>query len=157
MKRGIFLILFLLVFVIGCNQQAESEESQELQENTTGENADASGVVYQPYTKENYEKALSENKFVFLNFYANWCPICKRERPDIVNALKEISREDLVALEVNYNDDQTDENEKALAKKFGVTYQHTKVIVNSNEEELFRTLESLNRNELKEKIVNSLP
>ncbi|MBI4159117.1 redoxin domain-containing protein [Candidatus Woesearchaeota archaeon] len=156
MKRGIFLILFLLVFVVGCNQQFESEKSQELQENIIGENADVSGVAYQSYTKEAYETALNEGKFVFLNFYANWCPICKMERPDIVNALKGISGEDLVALEVNYNDDQTDENEKALAKKFGVTYQHTKVIVDSNEKELFRTLESLNKDKLKEKIVNSL-
>jgi hypothetical protein len=31
----------------------------------------------------------------------------------------------VVALRVNYNDSDTDEDEKALAKEFGVTYQHT--------------------------------
>ena len=154
MKGRVIFILLLFIFV-GCNKQASNDVSL-IDQEVLKDNVATAGIAYNSYTQESYEQALSEGKFVFLNFYANWCPICKREKPDVVNALKEISREDIAAFEVNYNDDETDENEKALAKKFGITYQHTKVIVDKNEKEFFRTLESLEKEELKTKIISSL-
>ncbi len=160
MKR--FIILFLLIFLVGCNKTAVDNPdvfNNEIAETSNEQNFSTfqNNVDYKPYTREEYELTLSEGKFVFLNFYANWCPICKRERPDVVNALEEIDRNDLVAFEVNYNDGETDDNEKMLAKKLGVTYQHTKIIIDKNEKEIFRTLEILNKKDLKNKILNYLP
>ena len=81
------------------------------------------------FNKADYDKALKEKKKILLYFYANWCPICKREQPDTFAVFDEINDADLIGFRVNYRDSDTDSDEEALAKEFGVSYQHTKVIL----------------------------
>lgn len=40
----------------------------------------------------------------------------------------------MVGFRANYNDDETDAAEKALAQQLGVTYQHTKIIFKNGAE-----------------------
>jgi len=86
------------------------------------------------FNKADYEKALAEEKMIVLYFFANWCPTCKEE---VTNALypafDELDLEGVVGFRVNYNDNQTDNDEKDLAREFGVAYQHTKVFVKDGE------------------------
>lgn len=84
---------------------------------------------YLEFNKADYEKALSQNKIIFLDFYANWCPICRVEAPELQAGFNDLSTDSVVGFRVNFNDSDTSEEEKALAKEFGVTYQHTKVIL----------------------------
>lgn len=65
-----------------------------------------------------------------LFFYAAWCPTCKPADADFKANSDQIP-EDVTVIRVNYNDDDTDEAEKALAKKYAVTYQHTYVEIDS--------------------------
>jgi thiol-disulfide isomerase/thioredoxin len=88
-----------------------------------------------------YEKAIASNKIVFLDFYANWCPICREESPNLRAGFDALETDKVVGFRVNYNDSDTDENEKALAKEFGIVYQHTKVIL-KNGKEVSKSLES---------------
>ena len=81
------------------------------------------------FTKADYDSAIKTNKLVVLYFYANWCPICKKEFPIMQEAFNELETDAVVGFRVNYNDDQTDDTEKNLAREFGVAYQHTKVFV----------------------------
>lgn len=107
------------------------------------------------FDKDSYEAALSEGKYVFMDFYANWCPICKAEEPEIKAAFNELSTGNVVGFRVNYNDDQTDENEKALAKKLGVAYQHTKIVVAPDEKVVSRTLKQQSKQEVLDQIKES--
>ena len=107
------------------------------------------------FDKESYDAALNEGKYVFLDFYANWCPICKAEEPEIKAAFNELSTGNVVGFRVNYNDDQTDENEKALAKKLGVAYQHTKIVVAPDEKVASRTLKQQSKQEVLDQIKES--
>ncbi len=84
---------------------------------------------YIEFNKADYDKALSENKKILLYFYASWCPICKKEQPETLAAFNELNDPDLIGFRVNYKDGDDDADEKALAQKFGVAYQHTKVIL----------------------------
>jgi len=81
-----------------------------------------------------YDQALASDKVVVLYFYANWCPICRGEEPLIIDGFNELDRDDIVGLRVNFNDSETDAFEKELAKKYGVTYQHTKIFLKDGRE-----------------------
>lgn len=88
------------------------------------------------FVKADYDKAVASDKLVVLYFYANWCPICRAEFPRMQAAFNEISGDDVIAFRVNYNDNQTDDDEVALARQFGVGYQHTKVFVKNGQQVL---------------------
>ncbi|MBI3459265.1 redoxin domain-containing protein [Candidatus Azambacteria bacterium] len=81
------------------------------------------------YNKADYNAAIASDKLVVLYFYANWCPLCVKEFPLMQEVFNELTTDKVVGFRVNYNDSDTDSNEIALARQFGVAYQHTKVFV----------------------------
>ena len=81
------------------------------------------------FNQKDYEAALTEGKIVYLEFYANWCPICRAQEDDLIEGINELTRADVAGFRVNFKDDQTDENEKALAAKYKIPYQHHKIVV----------------------------
>ncbi len=68
--------------------------------------------------------ALADHGTVVLFFKASWCPSCKTVDADI-KANRASIKEGLTILEVDYD------NSAALKQKYGVTYQHTFVQVDS--------------------------
>jgi len=88
---------------------------------------------YIDYNKEDYDKALAEGKTVVLYFYASWCPICRVEQSSTFSAFNELQLPNVVGFRVNFKDSDTTDDEIELAKQFGVTYQHTKVIIKNGE------------------------
>ena len=83
---------------------------------------------YVVYSKKTLAKASDKRRVLY--FYANWCPIC---RPADANFKENVGRipQDLVLIRVNYNDSDTDQEEKDLAQKYGITYQHTFVQIDA--------------------------
>lgn len=78
--------------------------------------------VYEAYSPEKVTAAGSNKVLLF--FYADWCPICRPLDADITAHLSNIPS-DITILKVNYD------TETALKQKYGVTYQHTIVEVDS--------------------------
>lgn len=89
---------------------------------------------YLEFNQADYDKALKEGKIVFLDFYANWCPIYRAEAPEINAGFNSLTTDKVAGFRVNFNDSDTDDHEKALAKKFEIPYQHTKVILKDGKE-----------------------
>lgn len=85
------------------------------------------------FNKADYDTALASDKLVALYFYANWCPICRAEFPKMQNAFDQLQDDNVVGFRVSYNDNETDDSEKDLAREFGVSYQHTKVFLKNGE------------------------
>ncbi|MBI2550400.1 TlpA family protein disulfide reductase [Candidatus Woesearchaeota archaeon] len=147
-------------------QQAEQSQQQQTSSGKTETSAAAAPAEKVPtkpiaknfyeFDKAAYDGALKEGKYVFLDFYANWCPICKAEAPAIKAAFDELDADNVVGFQVNYNDDQTDADEKALAKKFGITYQHTKIFITADEKVVSRTLVAQTKQEVLKQIKDSL-
>lgn len=88
------------------------------------------------FTKADYDAAVASDKLVVLYFYANWCPICRAEFPKMEDAFNQLTSENVIGFRVNFNDNETDDFEKDLARQYGVAYQHTKVLVKNGEQVL---------------------
>ncbi|MBI5044553.1 MAG: thioredoxin family protein [Candidatus Levybacteria bacterium] len=88
---------------------------------------------YIQYSKSALESALSTRRVLF--FYASWCPTCKPADASFTANVSKIP-EDVTLIRVNYNDPETDQEEKDLAKKYGITYQHTFVQIDSTGKEV---------------------
>ncbi len=85
---------------------------------------------YYEFNPTAYSKALAENKVILIYFYADWCPICKREQADAtLPAFNELQKSNVVGFRVHYNDGKATAEERDLAKQYGITYQHTKIIL----------------------------
>lgn len=107
------------------------------------------------FNKTKYDEALKSDKLVVLYFYANWCPICKAEVPKMYEAFNELTTDKVIGFRVNYNDNETDQDEVALAKEFGVAYQHTKVFL-KNGQRILKSPESWDKQRYLDEINKNL-
>lgn len=89
---------------------------------------------YVPFTQAAYDAARASGQPTILYFYATWCPICARQEPIIVDLFggSEISDWGIAAFRVNFNDPQTDADERAIAEQLGISYQHTFVLLDAS-------------------------
>jgi thioredoxin 1 len=83
---------------------------------------------YLPYTKEVLDSSKSTRRVLY--FYASWCPTCIPADADFQKNISQLPS-DVTVIRVNYNDPETDAEEKALATKYAVTYQHTFVQIDA--------------------------
>ena len=68
-------------------------------------------------------KEFTKNKVVFLNFWATWCPPCRKEIPDIIQLNKELSGKDFVVIGIaGERGNNIEANLKAFMKSKGITY-----------------------------------
>lgn len=81
------------------------------------------GVNYLEYSPDNFAKAADKKRVIF--FYAAWCPTCRPADAEFKQRIQEIP-DDVVVLRANYD------TESALKKQYGITYQHTFVLVDEN-------------------------
>lgn len=82
---------------------------------------------------DGYKNSAGDKTVIF--FYADWCPTCRPVDAEFKNSIGKIPT-GIEIYRVNYNDSETDEADKALAKKYGVTYQHTFVQVDKEGNEI---------------------
>ncbi len=128
------------------NKQVQIDNGSEDIEILAGKNS-----FYMEFNQADYESALKSGKIIFLDFFANWCPICREEAPEIKAGFDNLTTDRVIGFRVNYNDSDTDKDEKELAEKFGITYQHTKVILKQGMVVL-KDLESWDRQKFAEEI-----
>lgn len=106
-------IIFLMISLVSFSNSAKAPDFNL---------KDQYGVVH---SLENYK-----GKVIFLNFWATWCPPCKKEMPDIENIYKEYgeNKKDVVILGVN----SEKENEvKKFLKDKGYTFP---IVIDENSE-----------------------
>jgi thiol-disulfide isomerase/thioredoxin len=148
-KRGNALVIVLIVVGVlalagGIYYYSRPKTSGDLQrdfmkpdasdvEMESGGNEVTERDRYIEYTPEGYEIYKNIRRVLF--FYANWCPTCRPADADFMKNETKIP-EDVVVIRVNYNDSDTDNNEKELAEFYSVTYQHTFVQIDGDGNEI---------------------
>lgn len=135
-----------------------SEITQPSQTSYKGQVIDGDVTKYIRFNWDDYQKTLSEGKVIYFYFYANWCPICREERPKILDAFSEMSYPDVIGFEVHFNDNEVTEDDKRIAREFGISYQHTTVIhvvgVDKTGKEAFRSFSPVSKQTIKDKIAS---
>ncbi len=131
----------------GGSTPAKTMEGQQLAGNKS---------FYFIFNQDNYQRALDGGKIIFLSFYANWCPFCRAEEPEIQAGFDDLASDQVIGFRVNYNDSDTDATEKDLAKAFSITYQHTKVILKDGKE-VFRSGDTWTREDFAREMAKILP
>lgn len=154
MNKNILIVIGVVVLVlaggglfIASQQSSNTEEAKMVQEKAAIEKKDDSSAGseqdkmmkkdsasrYIEYSKTVLDQATNKRRVLY--FYASWCPICRPANEDFIKNSSKIP-EDTMVIRVNYNDPDTDQEEKDLAKKYGITYQHTFVQIDSKEKEI---------------------
>lgn len=112
------------------NNSGDVMEKDPMQKEADVMMKDATHASYVPYSKETFDTAKASGKIVYLEFYAAWCPYCRAQEPKINEAFATMSKDpkyDTVAgFKVNYD------TEKELKQQYGITYQHSHVILDRN-------------------------
>lgn len=93
-----------------------TEKEAMMEKNTAG--------TYIDYSPTALAEATKNNGRAVLFFWASWCPNCKASNADFLANLDKIPH-NVTVLKTNYD------TEKALKIKYGITYQHTFVQVDS--------------------------
>ena len=108
--------------------------------------------LYLNYSKEEYDKALTEKRVALLFFTANWCSLCTDQ--DDVNAevLARLTKEGVVGLKAHILDSETTVETDALAKKFDITKENSLVILDKNGAVAFKYVGNIENELLKTKI-----
>ena len=78
-----------------------------------------------PYDKVAFDKAVAEGKPVIVDFFADWCPTCKAQKPHVQALLGEPKMKDVTLFVADYD------KEKDLKKALRVTQQSTFVVFKS--------------------------
>lgn len=107
------------------------------------------------FNQADYDAAIASGKLVVLYFYANWCPTCRIEFPKMEQAFDLLTSTDVVGFRINFNDNETTSEEEAMARKYGIAYQHTKVLVRGDQR-IIKTLDSWSIEQYLENINSNL-
>lgn len=115
---------------------------------------------YIRFNKADHQKSLADGKVIYFYFYANWCPICAKERPSILEAFDEMNYPNAIGFEVHFTDNEVTPDDEEISRQFGISYQHTTVIhvvgIDKTGKEAFRSLSPISKEEIKEKIASLL-
>lgn len=144
MNKNIIVATILVILALGgglliVNNQSSSKSPDEasmvkekavMENNKTSEQGSSNSKPsrYVEYSKSVLDQSVDKRRVLY--FYANWCPTCKPADENFKAKSSKIP-EDVVVIRVNYNDSDTDQEEKDLANKYRITYQHTYVQIDA--------------------------
>jgi len=91
---------------------------------------------YYDWDKAKFDQAAADGKTVYLEFSANWCPVCQSQEPQLIAGFAELNDPNVVGFKIHYNDDETTDEHKALTQQYQIAYQHTKVVLKDGKQVL---------------------
>lgn len=133
--KNIFIIVFSILLLLSCNNNAQL-------------------INWETNYNTALEKAVKENKAIMIDFYTDWCTICK-----IIETNVYLDKE--IASNINYNfvplkinAEDNDENVKLLTNKYNISAFPSAVFINTNGFIIKKILGYIDTNDLLEEIKN---
>jgi len=153
LDKKIVLTLILGGVLSGCMHLGVLPGGQSGVQTSGVEKTGSQVVGAQDYTKAAYDEARAEGRVILVYFEANWCPICRKQRPVNEEAFKALADdENLVIFVSNFKDSEETIDDKELQATFNVPYQHTFVIVDAAGDVVYQHTGELTKNEIVDKV-----
>ncbi len=150
---GLLVCIIIVVFLSRPSISKRSEVDEIVASTQSMKTADedpsvATSSRYITYSPTALQNTSGKKRVLF--FYASWCPTCRPADKEFQSNAERIP-EEIQLFRVNYNDSDTDASEKELARQYGVTYQHTFVLIDGDGKEI----KKWNGGQLEELLENS--
>lgn len=116
MKKGLFVLglLLIVLLIVGLSFGLGGKEEREEEAAKVGGLAPNFQLVDLNGAKVELREIYRKNQLTLVNFWATWCPPCKREIPEFVRIYREYREQGLEILAVNVWDDSSLEQLKAF-------------------------------------------
>lgn len=123
--KKIFLLMilsFLTTAVFGCENN-HSKEDLSIEKNVSAKVDDKKAVDFKLKTPDGKEIKLSDyrGKVVLLDFWATWCPPCRKGIPDLISIQNEF-KDDVIVIGVSLDQGKTIKDVEPFMKNYGINY-----------------------------------
>ena len=122
----VFMILFMTTGIWGCQKNGESNDSLKQIDDTTSnvetQNAKNLAPDFTLKLTDGKDIKLSDHKgkIVIIDFWATWCPPCRRAIPDLID-IQKTYQENVVIIGISL-DTETKDDVVPFVKYFGINY-----------------------------------
>ena len=129
LQKGLIILVLLVIWASGCGVETEIEEIGELEEVVSAEKEWGDAPDFTLPDLEGNSLTLSDFKgrVIILNFWATWCPPCRKEIPDFVELYEKYKEEGLLIIGVSL-----DRGDSRAVKQFSKNYKINYPIVLGN-------------------------
>lgn len=136
--KNIFIISFAAILLLSCNNQSKNTQliNWETDYNTA------------------LEKATKQNKAIMIDFYTDWCTICKIMETNVYLDKDIVSNINYNFVPLKINAEDNNENIKLLTNKYNISAFPTTVFINTNGFIIKKILGYIDTNDLLEEIKN---
>jgi thiol-disulfide isomerase/thioredoxin len=120
------LILFYTVSVAGCQKSNEAKPEASVENNSSASFVNGDDNKAPDFTLENVDgKKVSlsdyKGKVVIVDFWATWCPPCRRGIPDLIDLQKKY-KDQLAVIGISLDRENTKAGVPAFVDKMGINY-----------------------------------
>jgi len=129
LHEGIIILLLLTIWLSACEVKTKREEAGKLKQDIGAEKEWGNAPDFTLPELEGNSLTLSDfkGKVIILNFWATWCPPCRREIPDFVELYENYKDRGLLIIGVNL-----DGGDRSLVKQFSEKYKINYSVVLGN-------------------------
>lgn len=123
LHKGLIILVLLVIWASGCGVKTEREEIGELEEVVSAKKEWGNAADFTLPDLDGNSLTLSEfkGKVIILNFWATWCPPCRKEIPDFVELYEKYKDEGLLIIGVNL-DGGDSRSVKQFSKNYKINY-----------------------------------
>jgi len=129
LHEGIIILLLLTIWLSACEVKKKREEAGKLKQDIGTEKEWGNAPDFTLPELEGNSLTLSDfkGKVIILNFWATWCPPCRREIPDFVELYENYKDKGLLIIGVNL-----DGGDRSSVKQFSEKYKINYSVVLGN-------------------------